>query len=66
MLEKLPEDARRKAQEHGVSNLEGDVRKLKEVVNQRYSNPFYVLVNAWTSIGFYKEEEDLSIFKQTR
>jgi ubiquinone/menaquinone biosynthesis C-methylase UbiE len=64
------EDATRKAQEHGVSNLvtflEGDVRKLKEVVNQRYSNPFDVLVNAWTSIGFYEEEDDLSIFKQAR
>lgn len=64
------EDARRRAQEHGVSNLatflEGDVRKLKEAVSQRYSVPFDVLVNAWTSIGFYEEEDDLSIFRQAR
>ncbi len=64
------EDARRRAQERGVSNLatflEGDVRKLKETVSQRYSVPFDVLVNAWTSIGFYEEEDDLSIFRQAR
>jgi len=64
------EDARRRAQEHGVSNLatflEGDVRKLKDTVSQRYSVPFDVLVNAWTSIGFYEEEDDLSIFRQAR
>jgi SAM-dependent methyltransferase len=64
------DDARRKAQEHGVSNLvtflEGDIRKLKNVVNQRYSIPFDVLVDAWTSIGFYDEQDDLDIFKQAR
>jgi ubiquinone/menaquinone biosynthesis C-methylase UbiE len=64
------EDAGKKARERGVSNLvtflEGDVRKLKEVVDTRYSNLFDVLVNAWTSIGFYEEEDDLSIFRQAR
>ena len=64
------EDARKKAQERRVSNLvtflEGDVRRLKEVVSQRYSNSFDALVNAWTSIGFYEEEDDLSIFRQAR
>jgi len=64
------EDARRKAQERRVSNLvtflEGDVRRLKEVVSQRHSNSFDALVNAWTSIGFYEEEDDLSIFRQAR
>jgi SAM-dependent methyltransferase len=64
------EDARKKAQEHEVSNLvtflEGDVRKLKEVVHQQYSKPFDVVVNAWTSIGFYGQEDDLSIFMQAR
>ena len=64
------DDARRKAQEHGVSNLasflEGDVRKLKEVVNTGHSNPFDAVVNAWTSVGFYSPEDDLSIFKQAR
>jgi SAM-dependent methyltransferase len=63
-------DAGGKASEHGVSNLvtflEGDVRKLKEVVNTRYSIPFDVVVNAWASIGFYEEEDDLNIFKQAR
>jgi len=28
--------------------------------------PFNVVVNAWTSIGYYSQEEDLSIFKQAR
>jgi SAM-dependent methyltransferase len=64
------EDAERKAREHGVSSLvtflEGDVGKLREVVNTKYSVPFDVVVNAWTSIGFCEEEEDLSIFKQAR
>jgi SAM-dependent methyltransferase len=64
------EDAGKKAYEHGVSNLvtflEGDVRKLKEVVHQKYSKPFDVVVNAWASIGLYSEEDDLSVFWQAR
>lgn len=48
------EDAGRKAQEHDVSSfvtfLDGDVRKLKEVIGS-ISKPFDVVVNAWTSIG---------------
>jgi ubiquinone/menaquinone biosynthesis C-methylase UbiE len=64
------EDAERKAREHGVSNLvtflEGDVRKLEEVVSTRYSHLFDVLVNTWTSVGFYEVEDDLSVFKQAR
>jgi SAM-dependent methyltransferase len=63
------EDARRKAKKHGVLDLvtflEGDVRKLKEVAKD-VSNPFDVLVNAWTSIGVYEEQDELSVFKQAR
>jgi len=63
------EDAINKAREHGVSSLvtflEGDVRKLKEVVGD-ISEPFDVVVNAWTSIGLYSQEEDLNIFRQAR
>jgi SAM-dependent methyltransferase len=63
------EDARRKAKEHGVSNLvtflEGDVRDLNKVIGGSF-RPFDVIVNAWTSVGFYKQEDDLSIFKQAR
>jgi len=63
------EDAKKKASEHGVTNmvafLEGDVRRLKEVVG-RLSQPFDVVVNAWTSIGFYSEKDDRSTFKQAR
>jgi 2-polyprenyl-3-methyl-5-hydroxy-6-metoxy-1,4-benzoquinol methylase len=63
------EDARNKAHEHGVSSLvtflEGDVRKLKEVVSDA-SVPFDVVVNAWTSIGYYSQEEDFDIFRQAR
>jgi SAM-dependent methyltransferase len=64
------EDAERKAREHGVSNLAtflaGDVGKLREVVNTKYSVPFDVVVDAWTSIGFCEDEDDLSTFKQAR
>jgi len=62
-------DAGRKAKEHGVSHLvtflEGDARRLKEVVGTA-SKPFDVVVNVWTSIGFYKQKDDLSVFKQAR
>jgi SAM-dependent methyltransferase len=63
------EDARRKAEENHVKGLvtfvEGDVRKLKRIVGS-VSKPFDVIVNAWTSIGFYSQEDDLSVFKQAR
>lgn len=63
------EDARRKAQEHGVSSLvtflEGDVRKLKEVIGN-ISKPFDVVVNAWTSVGYFSQEDDFNVFKQAR
>jgi SAM-dependent methyltransferase len=63
------QDAKRKAKEHRVSNLatflEGDVRKLREVVGNNLQ-PFDIVVNAWTSIGYYSPEDDLCIFKQAR
>ncbi|MEM3730444.1 MAG: class I SAM-dependent methyltransferase [Candidatus Bathyarchaeia archaeon] len=63
------EDANKKAKEHGVSDrtrfVEGDVRRLKEILRW-VSEPFDVIVNAWTSIGYFSQEEDLSIFKQAR
>jgi ubiquinone/menaquinone biosynthesis C-methylase UbiE len=63
------EDANRKAKERGVSNLvtflEGDVRNLNDVIGRNFQ-PFDIIVSAWTSIGFYGQEDDLSIFKQAR
>lgn len=63
------DDARRKAREFRVSGLvtflEGDVRELKEIVGPN-SKPFDVIVSVWTSIGFYREKDDISIFKQAR
>ena len=63
------DDARRRAREFRVSGLvtflEGDVRELKEIVGTD-SKPFDVIVNIWTSIGFYQEKDDLSIFKQAQ
>ncbi|MEM3699640.1 MAG: class I SAM-dependent methyltransferase [Candidatus Bathyarchaeia archaeon] len=63
------EDAKRKAAENKVSNmvtfLEGDVRKLKEVVG-KIQQPFDVVVNAWTSIGYFSPKDELKIFKQAR
>lgn len=63
------EDARKKAEEHDVSStvtfLEGDVRNLKEVVGSP-PQPFDVVSNVWTSIGFSSYEDDLKAFKQAR
>jgi len=63
------EDARRRAEEHGVSDrttfLQGDVRKLKKVV-RNVSQPFDVVVNVWTSIGYASKDDDVSIFEQAR
>jgi ubiquinone/menaquinone biosynthesis C-methylase UbiE len=63
------EDAKRKAEEHKVSNmvtfLEGDVRNLKKVVG-KIRQPFDVVVNAWTSIGYFSQKDDLKIFRQAR
>jgi SAM-dependent methyltransferase len=65
----LLEDARRKAEENEVAErvsfLEGDVRRLKDIA-QRSLKPFAVVVNAWTSIGYYAPNDDLNIFKQAR
>jgi len=63
------EDARKKAVEHGVSNnvtfLEGDVRNLKKVVGG-VPRSFDVVVSAWTSIGYFSQDDDISMFKQAR
>jgi ubiquinone/menaquinone biosynthesis C-methylase UbiE len=63
------EDAKIKAKEHKVSKmvsfLEGDVRNLKKVVG-KIRQPFDVIVNAWTSIGYSSQKDDLKIFKQAR
>jgi SAM-dependent methyltransferase len=62
-------DAIRKAEENGVSRLvtflEGDVRKLRSVVGKKHGT-FDVVVSAWTSIGFYSEEDDFDVFRQAR
>jgi len=62
-------DARKKAEEHKVSRnvtfLEGDVRNLKKAVGD-ISQPFDVVVNALTSIGYFSQDEDISMFKQAR
>jgi SAM-dependent methyltransferase len=63
------EDAKKKAKEHKVSDsvtfLEGDVRRLKKIVDEN-QGPFDVVVNAWTSVGYYSQEDDLHIFEQAR
>lgn len=63
------EDARRKAEEHGVSDrvtfLKGDVRRLQQIVKANLQ-PFDVVTDAWTSIGYYSQKDDLSVFKQAR
>jgi len=63
------EDVKRKAEENGVSHLvtyaEGDVRKLKQVLG-RVQKPFDVVTNAWTSIGYYSEYDDINIFSRAR
>lgn len=68
MSEALLKDGRRKAKEHKVSDsvtfLQGDVRKLKILIGVK--QPFDVVVNAWTSIGYSSLEDDLSVFRQAR
>jgi len=63
------EDAKKKAEEHKVSDLttflKGDVRKLKTIVGSRLQ-PFDVVVSAWTSVGYYSPKDDLSVFRQAR
>jgi len=63
------EDARKKAEEHKVSRdvtfLEGDVRNLRKVVGD-VSKRFDVVVNAWTSIGYFSQNDDINMFKQAR
>lgn len=63
------EDAKRKAEEHKVSDLTtflgGDVRELGTVVGGGFE-PFDVVVSAWTSVGYYSREDDLSVFRQAR
>jgi SAM-dependent methyltransferase len=63
------EDGKKKAKEHKVSDsvnfLEGDIRELKKVAGD-VKEPFDVVVNAWTSIGYYSPDTDLRIFKQAR
>lgn len=62
-------DAQRRAKKHRVSDmtifLKGDVRRLKEVVGSQ-PQPFDVVVNSWTSIGYYSREDDLNVFRQAR
>jgi ubiquinone/menaquinone biosynthesis C-methylase UbiE len=63
------EDARRKAEEHEVSDrvtfLEGDVRNLRKVVGN-IARSFDVVVSAWTSVGYFSQDDDVSMFKQAR
>jgi 2-polyprenyl-3-methyl-5-hydroxy-6-metoxy-1,4-benzoquinol methylase len=63
------EDAKKKAQQHNVDGLvtflRGDVRELKEVVG-KVSQPFDIVVNAWTSIGYFSQKDDLNVLKQAR
>jgi len=63
------EDARKKAQQHGVSGsvrfVEGDVRNLSKVLG-RESRPFDVVTSTWTSIGYSSRDDDLSTFRQAR
>jgi SAM-dependent methyltransferase len=63
------DDARKKAEEHKVSRnvtfLEGDVRNLKKVVGN-VSQPFDVVVNVWTSLGYFSKDDDINMFKQVR
>lgn len=61
------EDARRRAEENGVSSLVdfvlGDVRNLKDILKEA---GYDVVISAWTSIGYSTREDDLSLFRQAR
>lgn len=63
------EDARKKAEEYGVTNntyfIECDARNLR-TIRGRIAEPFDVVISAWTSIGYYDRDTDLDIFRQAR
>ena len=65
-------DGKQKAEQYGVSSsisfVNGDVRILKEVIHDAISRDilFDVIVNSWTSLGMYSQNEDISILKQAR
>jgi len=63
------EDARRNAERLGVGGstrfVEGDARDLAGVLGDQ-GEPFDAVVSAWTSIGYYTVEDDLSAFRQAR
>jgi SAM-dependent methyltransferase len=62
-------DARKKAVAHQVSDAVtfhvGDARNLRQLLGSR-TPPFDVVVNTWTSVGYYSPAEDLAIFRQAR
>ncbi len=62
------DDAISRAKALGVSEsvkfVQGDARKLLELLPE--AGYFDAVVNAWTSIGFFGRNDDLSIFRQAR
>ncbi len=65
-------DGKQKAELYGASSsvtfVNGDVRKIKEVIHHAISPEilFEVIVDGWTSLGMYSRNEDVSILKQAR
>ncbi|MCX6654228.1 MAG: class I SAM-dependent methyltransferase, partial [Candidatus Bathyarchaeota archaeon] len=62
------EDARLNAERLGVADkadfVYGDVRQLSKILEGR--GPFDLVVSAWTSMGYYSDEDDLETFRQAR
>jgi hypothetical protein len=46
--------------------MEGDARKLKQILADVPARAFDVVTNVWTSVGFYTKKDDLQMFKQAR
>ncbi|MHA1616957.1 MAG: class I SAM-dependent methyltransferase [Candidatus Njordarchaeales archaeon] len=62
------EDAKRKAMIHNVDDqvkfIVGDIRDLKSAISS-YA-PFDAIINIWSSIGYYEEEVDRRMFRDSR
>jgi len=58
-------DAKNKAREHGVEDatkfIVGDARELTRFFPP---NSFDAVLNIWTSIGYYNDEDDLEMFRE--
>jgi len=57
-------EAERRGVRDNVKFIKGDVRELVKYVAE--DAPFDAVISVWTSIGYFKEEDDFNVFRQAR